>query len=53
MIGKDDDVYRCGIEQPLEVERWPRGGRAAVQTGNEVDDLYDDDDDTIIMTMVQ
>ena len=51
MIGKDDNVYWGGIEQPLKVERWPRRGRTAVQTGNGNDDNYDDD--TMIMMMIQ
>ena len=30
----DEDDDRGAIEQPLEMKRWPRGWRAAVQTGN-------------------
>ena len=38
----DDDDDRGAIEQPLEMKKWPRGWRAAVQTGNKTNHDYDE-----------
>ena len=47
VVDDDDDVVddvdyadRGAIEQPLEMERRPRGRRTAVQTGNQKYDFY-------------